>query len=51
VQDPLAESLLAGDINDGEKIAIGASDGALTIDGKPVGKPAVPPEATPTLLN
>jgi ATP-dependent Clp protease ATP-binding subunit ClpB len=51
VQDPLAESLLAGDINDGEKIAIGARDGVLTIDGKPVGKPAMPPEATPTLLN
>jgi ATP-dependent Clp protease ATP-binding subunit ClpB len=51
VQDPLAEMLLANEIGDGEQVTIGARDGALTIDGKPVGKPAVPPEATPTLLN
>ncbi len=51
VQDPLAEMLLAGEISDGAHVAIGAHNGELTIDGKPVGKPAVAPEATPTLLN
>ena len=53
VQDPLAQSLLAGEIADGSTVAIGAAHGRLTIDGKPVGsedeaataspKPAVVP--------
>jgi ATP-dependent Clp protease ATP-binding subunit ClpB len=37
VQDPLAEAILAGEIRDGATIKIGASQGKLTIDGKPVG--------------
>src|ERR1700729_841715 len=37
VQDPLAEAILAGEIGDGATIKIGASQGKLTIDGKPVG--------------
>jgi ATP-dependent Clp protease ATP-binding subunit ClpB len=43
VQDPLAERLLAGDIRDGETVKVSASQGRLTIDGKPVG--AEPGEA------
>jgi hypothetical protein len=31
---------LAGEIADGATIKIGAAHGALTINGKPVGKPA-----------
>jgi ATP-dependent Clp protease ATP-binding subunit ClpB len=37
VQDPLAQMLLAGELADGATIKIGASQGALTINGKPVG--------------
>jgi ATP-dependent Clp protease ATP-binding subunit ClpB len=37
VQDPLAEAILAGGIRDGATVKIGASQGKLTIDGKPVG--------------
>jgi ATP-dependent Clp protease ATP-binding subunit ClpB len=44
VQDPLAQMLLAGEIADGATIKIGAAHGALTIDGKAIGKT---PEAEP----
>jgi ATP-dependent Clp protease ATP-binding subunit ClpB len=37
VQDPLAHSLLAGEISDGSTVKIGGSQGKLTINGKPVG--------------
>jgi ATP-dependent Clp protease ATP-binding subunit ClpB len=37
VQDPIAQLLLAGDIHDGGTVKIGASQGRLTINGKPVG--------------
>ena len=37
VQDPLAQGILAGEIPDGASVAISASLGRLTIDGKPVG--------------
>ena len=37
VQDPLAQSLLAGEIGDGSTIKLSASHGRLTIDGKEVG--------------
>jgi len=37
VQDPLAQSLLAGEVLDGAQVTISASGGRLTIDGKPVG--------------
>jgi ATP-dependent Clp protease ATP-binding subunit ClpB len=37
VQDPLAQSLLAGEIHDGALVRVGTSMGRLTIDGKPVG--------------
>ncbi|HEY4927148.1 MAG TPA: ATP-dependent chaperone ClpB [Roseiarcus sp.] len=37
VQDPLAQMLLGGELADGATIKIGASQGALTINGKPVG--------------
>ena len=37
VQDPLAQMLLAGEIADGATIKIGASHGALTINGKAIG--------------
>jgi ATP-dependent Clp protease ATP-binding subunit ClpB len=37
VQDPLAQMLLAGELADGATIKIGASHGALTINGKTVG--------------
>ena len=40
VQDPLAQMLLAGELADGATIKIGASQGALTINGKPVGAAA-----------
>lgn len=36
LQDPLAELLLAGKINDGEALTISADDDALTINGKSV---------------
>ena len=38
VQDPLAKSVLAGEIVDGATIKVGARDGALTIDGHVVGR-------------
>ncbi len=37
VQDPLAQMLLAGEIADGATVAISASRGALTFDGKTIG--------------
>ena len=37
VQDPLAQMLLAGELADGATIKIGASHGALTINGKAIG--------------
>jgi ATP-dependent Clp protease ATP-binding subunit ClpB len=37
VQDPLAQSLLAGEIRDGSTIKISGSQGKLTINGKVVG--------------
>ena len=37
VQDPLAQLLLAGEIGDGATVKIGAAQGELTINGKPVG--------------
>jgi ATP-dependent Clp protease ATP-binding subunit ClpB len=37
VQDPLAQSLLAGEIRDGSTIRISGSQGKLTINGKAVG--------------
>ena len=49
VQDPIAEMILRGEIGDGRTVDIAASEGALTIDGKPVGK--AEPEKTPELLN
>jgi len=55
VQDPLAKSVLAGDIVDGSTIKIGARDGALTIDGRPVGRDpeeeAAPKAAKPTVVH
>jgi ATP-dependent Clp protease ATP-binding subunit ClpB len=36
VQDPLAERLLAGDIHDGETVAVGAGPGGLVIGAEPV---------------
>jgi ATP-dependent Clp protease ATP-binding subunit ClpB len=53
VQDPLAEAILAGQIHDGATVKIGASQGRLTIDGKPVGQdPAAEgqPKPTPTVV-
>jgi ATP-dependent Clp protease ATP-binding subunit ClpB len=35
VQDPLAEMILAGQIHDGETVAISANDSSLTFNGKP----------------
>jgi ATP-dependent Clp protease ATP-binding subunit ClpB len=49
VQDPIAEMILKGEIGDGRTVDVAASDGALTIDDKPVGK--AEPETTPALLN
>ncbi|MDE3175487.1 MAG: AAA family ATPase [Pseudomonadota bacterium] len=46
VQDPLAQSLLAGEVQDGQTIKVSAGHGRLTIDGKPVG--AEPQEAGAT---
>jgi ATP-dependent Clp protease ATP-binding subunit ClpB len=43
VQDPLAQMLLAGEIHDGDTVAISASHGALTFNGKPAGGEASPP--------
>ena len=49
VQDPIAEMILKGEIGDGRTVDVAASDGALTIDDKPVGK--AEPEKSPALLN
>jgi ATP-dependent Clp protease ATP-binding subunit ClpB len=38
VQDPLAEMILAGEIADGQTVAISADRGGITIDGRAVGK-------------
>jgi ATP-dependent Clp protease ATP-binding subunit ClpB len=43
VQDPLAQMLLAGEIHDGDTVAISAAHGALTFNGKPAGGEASPP--------
>ena len=53
VQDPLAQSLLAGQIRDGATVKISAKQGRLTIDGKPVGSEASEPEAKkpPVVVN
>jgi len=37
VQDPMAEKILAGDVRDGQTVAVGAALGRLTLDGAPVG--------------
>ena len=54
VQDPLAQSLLAGEVHDGQTIKVSSGQGRLTIDGKPVGA-AEPQEAaaakSPTVVN
>jgi ATP-dependent Clp protease ATP-binding subunit ClpB len=34
VQDPLAEQILAGDIHDGDTVAVGVEGGHLTVNGK-----------------
>jgi ATP-dependent Clp protease ATP-binding subunit ClpB len=49
VQDPIAEMILKGEIGDGRTVNVAASEGALTIDDKAVGK--AEPEKTPALLN
>ena len=36
VQDPLAQGLLSGEIEDGSTVKVGAAQGKLTIEGKPV---------------
>ena len=53
VQDPLASSLLAGEIHDGAIVKIGAAQGRLTIDGKPVGGEASEnaPAKSPTIVH
>ncbi|HXE24770.1 MAG TPA: AAA family ATPase, partial [Roseiarcus sp.] len=45
VQDPLAQMLLAGDIQDGSTVKLGASQGRLTINGKEVGEADEAPAA------
>ena len=53
VQDPLAQSLLAGEVRDGATVKVGASQGRLTIDGKPVGEEAPAEDAStksPTIV-
>jgi len=45
VQDPLAQSLLAGEVRDGAVVKVSGTQGRLTIDGKPVG--ADPADAEP----
>ena len=37
LQDPLARMLLEGEIKDGDTIQVGAEDGVLVINGKPIG--------------
>jgi len=43
LQDPLARLILEGAINDGEAITVSAEAGALTINGRAVGRSALPP--------
>ena len=52
VQDPLAQELLSGAIADGSTVKIGAANGKLTIDGKPVGgdEETEPSSAKPTIV-
>jgi ATP-dependent Clp protease ATP-binding subunit ClpB len=51
VQDPLAQSLLAGEIRDGATVRVAAAQGKLTIDGKPVsGQENEPTAKSPTVL-
>ncbi|MDE2364107.1 MAG: ATP-dependent chaperone ClpB [Hyphomicrobiales bacterium] len=38
VQDPLAEMILAGDVGDGENVAISTGPAGITINGKAVGR-------------
>jgi len=53
VQDPLAQSILAGEVRDGQTVKVSAALGRLTIDGKPVGGEASeePPAKSPTVVN
>jgi len=52
VQDPLAQSLLAGEVRDGSVIKVSASQGKLTIDGKAVGGQEEPASVkSPTVVN
>src|SRR5947209_4779024 len=44
VQDPLAEMILAGEIADGQSVAISAGRGGITIDGRAVGRSRAPEE-------
>jgi ATP-dependent Clp protease ATP-binding subunit ClpB len=51
VQDPLAQSLLAGEIRDGSTVKISSSQGKLTINGKAVGgEDAEAAPAKPTVV-
>jgi ATP-dependent Clp protease ATP-binding subunit ClpB len=51
VQDPLAQSLLSGEILDGSTVKIGAAQGRLTVNGKPVGaEEAEPASDKPTIV-
>ena len=38
VQDPLAEMILAGDVGDGETVALSAGPAGLTVNGKAVAR-------------
>jgi ATP-dependent Clp protease ATP-binding subunit ClpB len=38
VQDPLAEMILAGEIADGQTVAVSADRSGITIDGRAVGR-------------
>ena len=52
VQDPLAQMLLSGEIRDGATVKIGAVQGKLAINGKPVGGEELEPaSAKPTVVN
>ena len=52
VQDPLAESVLAGKILDGATVKVSAAQGRLTIDGKPVGaEPETEPKKAATVVS
>ncbi len=52
VQDPLAQMLLSGEIRDGSTVKIGAVQGKLTINGKPVGgEESEPASGKPTVVN